>query len=131
MVGYDKVVQLAQSAGIAGLQPTPAMAIGAYDATALAMAEAYTVFANGGVLLPPVFVRGTQSYVGQMQVPDARTKATVLDPRVASVLTDMLAEVLNGGTAAAARARFNGPARERRAARTMRGLPDIVPTCCA
>ena len=35
MVGYDKVVDLAKAAGISGLQATPAMAIGSYDATPL------------------------------------------------------------------------------------------------
>ena len=40
MVGYDKVVTLAHAAGIEGVRATPAMAIGAYDATPLAMAEA-------------------------------------------------------------------------------------------
>ena len=48
-VGYDKVAALARAAGIKSVQPTPAMALGAYDATPLDMAGAYTVFANGGV----------------------------------------------------------------------------------
>ena len=46
MVGLDKVMELAKAAGVEGVKATPAMAIGAYDATPLQMAEAYTVFAN-------------------------------------------------------------------------------------
>jgi len=55
-VGYDKVADLARSAGIASVKATPAMALGAYDATPVDMTSAYTSFANGGTKLSPVFV---------------------------------------------------------------------------
>ncbi len=110
MVGYDKVVQLAQAAGIQGLKPTPAMAIGAYDASALDMAGAYTVFANGGVRLPPQFIRAVRDRDGTALDNAAPDKPSVLDSRVAFVITDMLGAVLNGGTASAVSARFNSPA---------------------
>ncbi|MFL6464048.1 MAG: PBP1A family penicillin-binding protein [Bryobacteraceae bacterium] len=110
MVGYDKVAQLAQAAGINGVQPTPAMALGAYDATPLDMASAYTVFANGGVRLSPVFIRSVQARNGDSLQSEPPQKANVLDSRVAYVITDMLQAVLNGGTASAVGARFNSPA---------------------
>lgn len=110
MVGYDKVVELAQAAGITGLKPTPSMSIGAYDATALAMAEAYTVFANNGVRQPAVFIRGIRSAAGEPVDYSHEEKTTVLDPRVAFVITDMLGDVLNEGTASAVRTRFEAPA---------------------
>src|SRR5208283_1082574 len=50
-VGYDKVAELAKSAGIASVKATPAMALGSYDATPLDMAGAYTSFSNNGVRL--------------------------------------------------------------------------------
>ena len=43
-VGYDKVADLARSAGIASVKATPAMALGSYDASPMDMAGAYTVF---------------------------------------------------------------------------------------
>jgi penicillin-binding protein 1B len=111
MVGYDKVVALAKAAGIENVRPTPAMAIGAYDATPLQMAEAYTVFANDGVREAPVFIRSVRNQnVGEMQNPDEPERTNVLDSRVAFVITDMLEAVLNGGTASSVRARFNAPA---------------------
>ena len=110
MVGYDKVVDLAKAAGIQGLQPTPAMAIGSYDSTPLAMAGAYTVFANGGVYLPP-------QLIDSVKLPDSDSDKsevsgrTLLDPRVAFIVTDMLEAVINEGTArGAVRSRFNRPA---------------------
>jgi len=50
-VGYDKVADLAKNAGIASVKATPAMALGAYDASPVDMTAAYTTFANGGVRL--------------------------------------------------------------------------------
>jgi penicillin-binding protein 1B len=110
MVGYDKVVALASAAGIENLKPTPAMAIGAYDATALDMAEAYTVFANGGVRLTPAFVRSIQARTGDSLENIAQEKTSVVDPRVAFVVTNMLQAVIAEGTAASVGARFNSPA---------------------
>ena len=52
-VGFDKVAALAKAAGISSVRATPAIALGAYDATPLEMAGAYTVFANGGTRLAP------------------------------------------------------------------------------
>jgi len=110
MVGYDKVVGLAEAAGIKDLKPTPAMAIGAYDATTLDMAEAYTVFSNGGVRLTPTFIRSIQARNGEGLQNAAQEKANVLDPRVAYLITDILQSVLTEGTAGSVSARFNAPA---------------------
>lgn len=110
MVGYDKVAQLAQAAGIDDVKPTPAMALGAYDATPLDMAEAYTVFANQGARLSPVFIRSVQARNGDPLQTETFQKKDVLDSRVAYVITDMLQAVLNVGTASATAARFNSPA---------------------
>src|SRR5260370_2494612 len=55
-VGYDKVAQLAHAAGIKSVQATPAMALGAYDATPVDMAGAYTPFSNGGPRPPPLTI---------------------------------------------------------------------------
>ena len=110
MVGYDKVVQLAQAAGIKDVKPTPSMAIGAYSASPLEMAGAYTVFANDGVSQPPVFVRSIRVGRGDELENPPPQKDNVLDSRVAFVLTDMLGAVLDGGSGSAVRARFNAPA---------------------
>ena len=49
MVGYGAVVEMARRAGLNdNIKPTPAVALGAYEATPLEIAGAYTMFANGG-----------------------------------------------------------------------------------
>ena len=110
MIGYDKVVQLATAAGIPDLKATPAMAIGAYDATALDMVGAYTVFANGGVRLSPTFIRAVEARNGDPLDSISSEKTNVLDSRVAYVITDMLGEVIRSGSAASVGARFTLPA---------------------
>jgi penicillin-binding protein 1B len=110
-VGYDKVADLAKAAGITSVKATPAMALGSYDATPLDMAAAYTVFANAGVRLSPVMVNSVRNATGDMIMDFKAEKRQVLDPRVASVMTNMMEGVVNFGTAYEVRTRgFNAPA---------------------
>jgi len=110
-IGYDRVVQLAQAAGIKGVKATPAMALGAYDATPLEMAGAYTVFANQGVRATPMMIKSVRDAKGEVIEDFKVQKKPVLDPRVAYVMTNMLEAVINNGTAAGVRARgFAAPA---------------------
>ncbi len=110
-VGYDKVADLARAAGIASVKATPAMALGAYDATPVDMTAAYTSFANGGMRLSPVFVNSVRNSKGDVIVNFGTEKKQVLDPRIAFVMTNMLEGVMNFGTAAGVRSRgFTAPA---------------------
>ena len=110
-VGYDKVADLAKSAGIVSVKATPAMALGAYDATPVDMTAAYTSFANGGLRLSPVFVNSVRNAKGDIIVNFGTEKKEVLDPRIAFVMTNMLEGVMNFGTAAGVRSRgFTAPA---------------------
>ncbi len=104
-VGYDKVADLARSAGIASVKATPAMALGAYDATPIDMTAAYTSFANGGVRLSPVFVNSVRNAKGDIIVNFGTEKKQVLDPRIAFLMTNMLEGVVNFGTAFGVRSR--------------------------
>jgi len=110
-VGYEKVADLAKSAGIVSVKATPAMALGAYDATPVDMTAAYTSFANGGVRLSPVFVNSVRNSKGDIVVNLGTERKEVLDPRVAFVMTNMLEGVMNFGTAYGVRSRgFTAPA---------------------
>ncbi|MGA8153520.1 MAG: PBP1A family penicillin-binding protein [Terriglobales bacterium] len=98
-VGYDKVADLAKAAGIASVKPTPAMALGAYDATPLDMAAAYTVFANSGVRITPILLNSVRNAAGDMVLDLKPEQRQVMDPRVAYVMTNMMEGVMNFGTA--------------------------------
>ncbi len=96
-VGYDKVADLARSAGIASVKATPAMALGSYDASPLDMAGAYTSFANGGVRLSPILLRSVRNAKGDVLTNYNTDQRQVLDPRIAYVMTNMMEGVINNG----------------------------------
>jgi len=76
------------------------MALGAVDVTPLELVAAYAPFANGGLRVTPRLVRrieaadGTVLWSQEITPPD-----TVMDPRDAYQLTDMLRGVVDDGTA--------------------------------
>ncbi len=110
-VGYDKVAALARAAGITAVKATPSLALGSYDATPVEMAAAYTVFANSGVRRAPQLVNSVRNGDGDMVMDFNSDKKSVLDPRVASVMTNMMEGVVNFGTAYLVRANgFKAPA---------------------
>ncbi|MCU1314206.1 MAG: Multimodular transpeptidase-transglycosylase [Acidobacteriaceae bacterium] len=111
MVGYNNVAALARDAGIKSAQGTPAVALGAYDATPIDMAGAYTTFANSGTRIVPWEIASVRASNGDPISDHQPDEKPILDPRVAYLTTNMLQNVMNAGTAAGARARgFMAPA---------------------
>jgi penicillin-binding protein 1B len=96
-VGYDKVADLAKSAGITSVKATPAMALGSYDATPMEMAAAYTGFANNGLRLSPLLVSSVRNAKGDVIANFNTDQRQVLDPRIAYVMTNMMEGVINNG----------------------------------
>ncbi|HWR34617.1 MAG TPA: PBP1A family penicillin-binding protein [Clostridia bacterium] len=110
-VGYDNVVALARASGITSVRATPSMALGAYDASPLEMAGAYTIFANGGVKVDPLMLKSVRRGNGDVVEDFHNDQKPVLDPRIAYIMTDMMEAVVNSGTAAGVRSRgFYAPA---------------------
>ncbi|MGA2095711.1 MAG: PBP1A family penicillin-binding protein [Candidatus Acidiferrum sp.] len=112
LIGYGRVVQIARKMGLGNnIQATPAVALGAYEMTAVDVAGGYTAFANGGVRAEPQFLHSVVSADGSVLEKFAPQTHQVLDPRVAYLVTSLLKDVLNKGTGAGVRARgFTLPA---------------------
>lgn len=112
MTGYDRVAKVAIAAGLnPRLRPTPAVSLGAYDSTPLEVAGAYTVFANKGQRVAPVWISRVLNSEGRTLEQNVSRPQPVLDPRVAYLVVDLMEDTLNRGTAAGARARgFTAPA---------------------
>ncbi|HZD76109.1 MAG TPA: transglycosylase domain-containing protein, partial [Acidobacteriaceae bacterium] len=111
MVGYDNVAALARDAGIVDAQGTPAVALGAYSATPIQMAGAYTTFANSGTRIVPWEIASVRAANGDPISDHQPDVKPILDPRVAYLTTNMLQNVINAGTAAGVRGRgFLAPA---------------------
>ena len=84
---------------------TPALALGAYVATPLEVAGAYTVFANGGDYVSPSFITAVKDSSNRVVWQGPRTTRHVLDPRVAYLMVSLMQSVVNNGTAAEVRSR--------------------------
>src|SRR5271154_4412730 len=112
LIGYGRVVQIARQMGLGNnIQPTPAVALGAYEMTAVDVAAAYTAFANGGTRAEPQFINSVIAADGESLEKNAPQSKAVLDPRVTYLVTSLLKDVMNHGTAAGVRARgFTLPA---------------------
>jgi penicillin-binding protein 1B len=75
------------------------------------MAGAYTVFANGGVKVSPMLIKSVRDAHANVVDESQVQMKTVLDPRVAYVVTNMMEAVINNGTAAGVRTQgFTAPA---------------------
>lgn len=112
MVGYSKVRDLAVEAGInKEIGSTPALALGAYVATPLEIAGAYTIFSNEGQYVAPRCILSVNDSSGRVRWSSPVVTRRVLDPRVSYLMVNLLESVVNNGTGYPVRARgFNLPA---------------------
>ncbi len=110
-VGISEVVRTANLAGIDGDLPSyPAVALGSFEVTLLDLVGAYTTFASLGSTSEPRLVTRVEDRAGRtVHAPAPRSRRT-MDPAVAFLVTDLLQDVVNRGTATAVRAAgYNGP----------------------
>src|SRR5229473_2786352 len=112
LIGYGRVVQIARQMGLGNnIRATPAVALGAYEMTPVDVAAGYTTFANIGMRAEPQVIRNIIGADGEILEKVTPQTRTALDPRVAYLVTSVLKDVLNRGTAAGVRARgFTLPA---------------------
>jgi len=109
MVGYGKVRDFAVTAGFNNqLEPTPAIALGAYVATPLEVAGAYTIFANRGEYVTPRCIVAVADAEGRTVWDYPVSAQRVLDSRVSYLMVSLLESVINSGTGAGVRARGFG-----------------------
>lgn len=111
-VGYKNVAGLAHRLGLNDdTQATPAIALGAYDATPVEIAGAYTAFANHGSRISPTTVSEVKAADGSVLYEHEPDPQPVMDPRVAYLMVSMMQDVIRAGTGAGVRARgFTLPA---------------------
>jgi penicillin-binding protein 1B len=112
LIGYGRVVQVARKMGLGtNIQPTPAVALGAYEMTPVDVAAGYTAFATMGIRAEPQFLRIVINADGTPLEKFTPQTHMALDPRVAYLVDSLLKDVLNRGTGAGVRARgFTLPA---------------------
>jgi penicillin-binding protein 1B len=102
-VGYNKITQMAQKLELPRPQALPSTALGASEATPLQIAQAYTAFANGGSLSEAVALKRVTNNEGATVNEIKSQKQQALRPEIAWLMTNIMQDVLNRGTAARAR----------------------------
>jgi penicillin-binding protein 1B len=104
-VGIDHVVDLYRELRFSGpLKPLPSLALGAFEASPLEIAAAFTVLATDGVLHPPYAIEEIRDRDGQVQKFDEKPQPKrIVPPSQAFMVRDMMRGVLERGTAKASR----------------------------
>jgi penicillin-binding protein 1B len=102
-VGYSKVSRMAEKLGLPRPQNLPSTALGAAEATPLQVASAYTAFANGGKLSESEPIKQITNSDGGTMVEAKNQKQQVLRPEISWLMTSIMQDVLNRGTASRAR----------------------------
>lgn len=111
-VGMSEVIRTARDLGISTpINDVPATALGAAEVKPIELVRAFAAFDNGGSLVTPHFVRRVEDAQGNVIWEAEPAQSHVLEPEAAFVLTSMLRDVVDRGTATPVRAAgFRGPA---------------------
>jgi len=104
LIGIKNVVIMARRFGITSpLEPYLPLAIGAGEATPLEMTSAFTVFPNLGMQAKPYFIRKVEDYDRVKKEESVPQKHQVLQPEIADQMLRLLQNVVQNGTATAAK----------------------------
>lgn len=101
--GLARVAGFAEKLGLPKPEPYPAMALGTTEVTPLDIAAAYTAFARGGERVEPRVIARATDDTGAEIIGGGRSAQQVIKPTTAYLITDMLSDVIDHGTARAAR----------------------------
>jgi 1A family penicillin-binding protein len=102
-VGVGKAVSYAERLGVRDIPRVPSAALGSGDVTLEALTSAYSVFASGGVRRPPVYITRIEDSDGKVLFTTPEQKEQVVTPQTAFLMSEMLADVVDHGTAYKAR----------------------------
>ena len=110
-IGIPSAVTYAQKLNVGTPPSVPSLALGASDVTLLSLTAAYGAFANGGIVRTPVLIRRVEDSDGKVLYQDAGKSQRAVSEATAFLMSSMLADVINAGTAYKARqAGFTLPA---------------------
>jgi penicillin-binding protein 1B len=105
--GLARIANLATRFGLPKPERYPALALGTEEVTPLEMAAAYAVFVNGGLRVEPKVIASLSEPPGTHNL---ASEDQVIGPTTSYVITNMLAAVVERGTARKARGAVPGTA---------------------
>lgn len=102
-VGIPAAVRQATALGLDAPPAVPSLVLGTGDVSLLSITNAYSAFANGGHLHAPTVIRRVEDRDGRVLWSAEASSRRVISESTAFLMADMLADVLDRGTAARAR----------------------------
>jgi penicillin-binding protein 1A len=110
-VGMEKAMGSIDRLSFGSVPHVPSIALGAGEVTLQSMTSAYAAFANGGNVVRPILIRRVEDREGTILLQETPQLTQVYSESTAFLMANMLADVVNAGTAYRARATgFNLPA---------------------
>jgi penicillin-binding protein 1A len=103
-IGIGRAVQEARDLGIGEVPSVPSLALGSGEVTLQSMTAAYGAFANHGIVPKPMLIRRVEDRDGVLLYQAHETTSRAVSDVTAFLMSTMLADVINAGTAARARA---------------------------
>ncbi|MDZ7699413.1 MAG: penicillin-binding transpeptidase domain-containing protein [Deltaproteobacteria bacterium] len=98
-IGIDYAIDYARQMGITSkLAPDLSLALGSSGLSLMELTRAYAVFANGGLLVEPIFVRKVLDRRGQVVEENQPRTHRAISQETAFVLTDLMEAVIQEGT---------------------------------
>ena len=107
--GLARIANLAERFGLPKPERYPSLALGTKEVTPLELAAAYSAFVNGGRRVKPRVVLSVGERPAQ-PVADDETDAQVISPATSYIITNMLSDVIDHGTARTSRDLVTGTA---------------------
>ncbi len=103
-IGVDAVIRAAKACGLDSRIPrVRSIALGSAETTLEDLTYAYTVFANNGIRVEPIFITRIEDRAGNVLKEFRPERREVLSPAPVALLNDMMASALDYGTGAASR----------------------------
>jgi penicillin-binding protein 1A len=102
-VGIARTVQYAKSMGVGNVPSVPSLALGSGEVTLQAMTAAYAAFANHGLVPRATLIRRVEDRDGNVLYDAHETPIRAISDTTAFLMSTMLADVVNAGTAAGVR----------------------------
>ena len=102
-VGIPTAVRYAQRLGINNVPAVPSLALGSGEVSLLSMTSAYSAFANHGMLAQPSLIRRVEDASGRVLFTSPSHEDRALSEATAFIMTSMMSDVINSGTAWQAR----------------------------
>jgi len=104
-------VRYAQRLGVGSVPSVPSLALGSGEVTLAGMTAAYAAFANSGMVPTPTLIRRVETTSGEVLFTGGTPPQSAISESTAFLMTSMLADVINSGTAwTARRTGFTKPA---------------------